>query len=165
MKFLYWLILLLRYHQVNTSLLEGDIDEVDSDSHDDRPKASMSRGWETAPTSSLPSYVRSFACEKHSKWKKKCPVDCPLRKQQARVPMARRKLWSKNESALLVHMADELHESDVEWEAIARTFNRSVSSTKKKFMRYRVVFWKVIINSLKYKHVVHTPSHRIYVYS
>lgn len=86
--------------------------------------------------------LRSFACEKHSKWKKKCPTNCPLRKELTRMPHVRRKLWTKRESALLVQWAGEdplqlsSKEADVMWEEIAKTLNRSVNSTKKKFMRY-----------------------------
>lgn len=56
--------------------------------------------------------------------------------------MARRKLWTKKESALLVQWADDLvqaaRETEAVWEDIAKTLNRSVNSTKKKFMRYVV---------------------------
>jgi hypothetical protein len=119
---------------------EAELEE--SDSYGRRPKDSKRRrSWSSvAPTPSFTSTVRSFACEKHSKWKKKCPPNCPLRKEHARVPMARRKLWTKKESALLVRWADDLvqaaRETDDMWEDIAKTLNRSVNSTKKKFMRY-----------------------------
>jgi len=104
---------------------EGEEIEDDSDSYDRRTEE-MKYQSDTIPP--LPAFftppVRSFACDKHSKWKKKCPTNCPLRREQARI---------------LVRWADDLvpadGETDVVWEDIAKTLNRSVNSTKKKFMR------------------------------
>lgn len=87
-----------------------------------------------------PFFARSFACEKHSKWKKKCPANCPQRKGQIRPPHARRKLWTKEENRKLLQRVDPglvtREDADTIWGDIARELHRSVNSTKKKYMRY-----------------------------
>ncbi len=131
---------------------EDSIDEFDESNLDedyyDIP--SRTRQQNIKSPSSPSCQVRSFACEKHSKWKKKCPSNCPLRKELPRIPHARRKLWSKREMVLLVQWAKgggkeetekdllglSSKESEQRWERIANALNRSVNSTKKKFMRY-----------------------------
>ena len=121
---------------------EDEGQDPDEDDLDDRhPKDSKPPRWSTASNRNFSCSERSFACEKHSKWKKKCPSNCPLRKQQATIHAGSgRKLWTKKESAMLVRWADHLlvatRETDEVWKDIAKTLNRSVNSTKKKFMRY-----------------------------
>lgn len=86
------------------------------------------------------SHLRSFACEKHSKWKKKCPANCPQRKEHTRVPLTRRKLWTKEENRQLLQRVDPglvaREDGDAIWGEIAKELHRSVNSTKKKYMRY-----------------------------
>jgi hypothetical protein len=87
--------------------------------------------------------IRSFACDKHSKWKKKCPWNCPRRREMVTAgAQVRRKLWTKKESALLLKWVKEedpqymsSKDSEQRWVQIAKLLNRSVNSTKKKFMR------------------------------
>lgn len=119
--------------------IDGWEEEIDDEWVNDRhTKASKCQRWDMA--TKLTPGPRSFACEKHSKWKKKCPANCPLRKENSGVTTPRRKLWTKKESAMLVQWADDVvlqrRETEEMWEDIARTLNRTVNSTKKKFMRY-----------------------------
>jgi hypothetical protein len=89
--------------------------------------------------------IRSLACDKHSKWKKKCPHNCPHRKEvivSASTCDLRRKLWTKHESSFLLKsvrehnpMHMEARECELRWAHIAKTLNRTINSTKKKFMR------------------------------
>jgi hypothetical protein len=124
-------------------LFVGESDDEDYE-EGESSRSKSSKGDASSDTLFYGGPLRSFACEKHSKWKKKCPANCPLRKELARLPHVRRKLWTKRESALLVQWAGDegplaqtsSRDVDAMWEEIARTLDRSVNSTKKKFMRY-----------------------------
>ncbi|GAM23873.1 hypothetical protein SAMD00019534_070480, partial [Acytostelium subglobosum LB1] len=116
-------------------------DDPDSgNSYPSSPNSQNSDGDEGANRS--PNGSRSMACGKHSKWKKRCPDTCVGRVSPVEFSSSTRKLWTQEECCQLLEMVFQMDpqsvtakESEQRWRSIAQTLGRTVTSTRKKYMR------------------------------
>eukprot|EP01133_Synstelium_polycarpum_P001393 gene1393-1607_t len=124
----------------NAELAQYDANfEADSSSY---PSSPGSREGSDCESRSPTFGPRSLACTKHSKWKKRCPDTCVGRVSPVEFPTTTRKLWSQEECCQLLEMVFQKDpqsvtskESEQRWRSIANALGRTVTSTRKKYMR------------------------------
>lgn len=77
---------------------EYNLEEEDDEWSDGRLITSLSM-MNTSPVSRIPrkKAPSGTACEKHKRWKKRCPEDCPMRKNKKRSAPRSQELYSKEE--------------------------------------------------------------------